>query len=468
MLMIPRTKRRQSMRQRLLLGMLAGFIAILSIISIGLWRYADNAANQSYDRLLSGAALVILEHTFLTTEGISVDIPYSAMETVGLARDDRVFYRIYSQNGTTITGDSQLPLPDVIVNDKIPYYFDAWYSLERAHFIVQSRLLTEGSHSDTVIVQIGHTRRARNSLRTDLIVNGFSIALIVTLVGLFFIWIGINRALHPLIAIEEDLRQREVTDFKLLQVKPPREIASLISSINAYIQRLKNSLEHSQNFIADVTHQTRTSLGTLQGQLGLATQETSLEAMRERLQRADCQVQRTIRLNNQLLSHAMVIHRADKQETSKFSLVDLARSTLEQIVRDQIHSHIEFEFILEDLAGESDIISGDPISLREALRNLLDNAVRHGPATNKIDVRICNHQIGVSLIVDDKGPGIAKDKHKKVLERFYSDTQGHTGSGLGLAIVNAVALSHKAILSLQNSQSGGLRVRLDFNNGGLE
>jgi signal transduction histidine kinase len=121
------------------------------------------------------------------------------------------------------------------------------------------------------------------------------------------------------------------------------------------------------------------------------------------------------------------------------------------------------------------------VSLREALRNLLDNAAKHGPLENRVDItlyRDAGKGMGrpvIGLLVEDAGPGIPPDRREAALERFRSlDSEvgngagaGRSGqsSGLGLAIVRAVAQAHGARLTLGDSRLGGLAVDIRFPEG---
>ena len=464
------TTRRYSLRWRLMVGMGAAFVVIIGVISIGLWNYARNAANQPFDLLLTGASLAILERTAGSPSGPTVDIPYSAFEMMEQDEEDRLFYRVFVVNGKTLTGDPDLPLPPIYRPSAAPFYFDAFHSGESVRFVLQARLLTSYDQSRWVVAQVGNTRRARDSLERELIIKGLAVLLLITGVGLRFVWFGINRALRPLAGIERNLRARDSTDLTPLEAVSPREVKSLIESINSFILRLKSSQKHTQNFIADVAHQTRTSLSTLQGQLELASRQTSLEEMRVRLNKAEVQARRTIRMTNQLLAHAMVIHRADNQPRQTVKLVPLVRATLEETLRDTIDRDIEFELITEELGDGGAAAVGDPVAIREALRNLLDNAVKHGPERNRIDVSlsdVADPADGqcIRLSVEDAGPGIPVEKRIEAFERFHSMGKNGQGAGLGLAIVKAVANSHGAPVRLGVSKYGGLRVDLDFPKG---
>lgn len=460
----------KSMRHRLILSMGAGFLAILTVICTGLWGYAQQAANESYDRLLHGAALAILERANLTSGEVRVDIPYSAFEILGLAKQDRVFYRIFTQDNETITASHDLlPAANYKPSER-PVYWDDAYSGETVRFMQQARFLTGDARSLWLIVEFGQTCIARHDMVADLFWNGFAVALFITVVGLLFVWIAINRALHPLIDVEQNLRQRDISDFTPLPVTPPREVASLILSINGFISRLKNNLDHSQIFIADVTHQIRTALSALQGQLELASKEQDPTLRQGRVDKAERQSRQTIHLTNQLLAHAMVIHRADQKIVSDIHLADLIKTVLQSLLREHMKSDIDFSVSIapeiEEGGPDADLIAGDVISMREALSNVIDNAIKHGPANNKIDISLFaktgKRLNQIVLQVDDAGPGIPEDKRLKVLERFYTTETASEGSGLGLSIVDEVMRSHRARLQLGESALGGLSVRMIF------
>ena len=464
----------KSMRHRLILSMGAGFLAILTVICIGLWGYAQQAANESYDRLLHGAALAILERANLASGEVRVDIPYSAFEILGLAKEDRVFYRIFTQDDETITASHNLRPKANYKPSESPVYWDDALSGESVRFMQQARFLTGDNRSLWVIVQFGQTCIARHDMIAELFWRGFAVALFITVVGLLFVWIAINRALHPLIDVEQNLRQRDISDFTPLPVTPPREVASLVLSINGFISRLKNNLDHSQIFIADVTHQIRTALSALQGQLELASKEQSPELLKGRIEKAERQNRQTIHLTNQLLAHAMVIHRADQKIVSDIHLADLLKTVLQALLREHVKSDIDFSVNIapeiENGGKNADLIAGDSISIREAISNVIDNAIKHGPANNRIDISLFENTLKLRgrerkqliLQVDDAGPGIPEERRAKVLERFYTTGTGNDGSGLGLSIVDEVMRSHKAQLRLGQSALEGLSVRMIF------
>lgn len=451
-----------SLRRRLLSLMFAAFAVLVAINATLIWSYAKGASNRSYDLLLAGASLSILERVGTTTEGLGVDIPYSALEIVGLAKDDRVFYAVNSHRSGLLTGTDGLPRPDKYKPSSDPVFFDEIFSGELFRFVLQSRRIQTITGPVWVDVQIGQSRFARTAQARELFVSGVAGLAFLSIIGLIFVWLAIRRALRPLASIEKDLAWREPSDLSPLTLDPPREIISLIKAINEFMSRLSSARTQSETFIADVAHQTRTSLAALQGQLALAGDADGEIMLRKRLRLAERQAEKASRLTNQLLSHAMVTHRADHEPLKEIKLEPLIRALLSEMLRDTSLRQIELSFEVTGSDVNEGVIAGDPISLREALRNLIENAVRHGPPKNEIDVLLSCDDAHIEIKISDAGPGIPESEYEAVLKRFHSLDQKTAGSGLGLSIVNQVAISHNGQFILSKAARGGLSAMLRF------
>ncbi len=451
----------RSLQRRLLASMAAGFAVLLLLISLLLWAYARGAANRTYDLLLAGAALSVLERTSFAADGPTVDLPHSAMEILALNPDDRVVYRVFSPDRGEITGTVALPDPGRALND-LPHFYDAEIDGTAFRLVSQGRRLTAPEGREWVGVQIGQTVEARRAQQWSLFLNGIAGLAAVSLIGLGFVWLAIRRSLAPLRQIETELRHRDPADLAQVDGTPPREIRGLFDAINGFIARLGQSRALTESFIADVAHQTRTSLSALQGHLSLAADATSHDEMRARVAKADRQAQRTVRLTNQLLANAMVIHRSDNASLAPLELRPLVRDTLAELLRDSRMRQVALSFEDDRLGKGHDRIMGDPVSIREALRNLIDNALRHGPAENTITVGLAGRGDEVWLSVEDAGPGIPDADLPRATRRFTSISAASGGSGLGLSIVSAVADGHAGRLELGRASLGGLRAAIAF------
>lgn len=451
-----------SLQRRLLVTMATGFVILLLLISALLWTYARASANRPHDLLLAGTALSILERISVGPDGATVDLPNSAMEILSLNPVDRVQYRVFLPGGRDLTGTPDLPAPSELTPSTTPLFFEEEYLGSDFRFVIQARQLSTSEGRQRVVVQVGQTVELRNAQQRSFFATGLIGLAGLSLIGLGFVWFAIRTSLAPLRQIADDLAQREPADLGEVVGTPPREIRGLFDAINGFIDRLSRSRALTETFIADVAHQTRTSLSALQGHLSLAVDAESSEQMRSRLIKADRQAKRTARLTNQLLANAMVIHRSDRSSLQRVALKPLVRDILAETLRDSRMRHISLSFVDDGIEAGEDVILGDAVSIREALRNLIENAVRHGPPENTVTITLVASDAELVLSVEDAGPGIAEADLPRATERFTSLSENSTGSGLGLSIVKAVTDGHGADLRLGRSSLGGLGVTLIF------
>lgn len=97
-------------------------LSIFIILSLGVWHYARQSANYSYDRLLNSASLSIMEGLHVYGKQVDLDLPYAAFEMMQLADQDKVFYQVLGTQGELITGYADMPLSDEF-NEESPIFF---------------------------------------------------------------------------------------------------------------------------------------------------------------------------------------------------------------------------------------------------------------------------------------------------------------------------------------------------------
>jgi len=161
-------------------------------------------------------------------------------------------------------------------------------------------------------------------------------------------------------------------------------------------------------------------------------------------------------------------------------LLDLARmeSVLSEVDRTRQTVDIAqvYECVMTDLGAlasrrelhlESDFLEQRFLAMEVGmvllLRNLLGNAIRYTPQGGQVTVSTRRNAQGVTLTVDDSGPGIAPDSRQRVFDRFDRlGVKDGDGVGLGMSIVQSVVLAHHAMIRLLESPLGGLRVQVQF------
>ena len=171
-------------------------------------QYGLRAADEAYDRILTASALAIADQVYAAEGTLMVDLPYSSLEILSLARRDRAFYRVLSPNGETLTGYPDLPLPESAVTSTEPYFFDAPYLGETMRFVVLGRFLAEPRIKGWAVVQVGQSRIERGELAQEITLGALTPIVLFMVLALAFSWWGVNLSLKPLVSIEEDLAER--------------------------------------------------------------------------------------------------------------------------------------------------------------------------------------------------------------------------------------------------------------------
>lgn len=450
---------RHSLQWRLIGSLSIALTLGSTMLGFAAYNYARTAADDSYDRLLVGAAEQISETITADNGRLSVDVPLSALETLSISRTDRVYYRVDGPDGAAVTGYGDLPLPRGLpATEDAPAIDDARFKGADIRIASVRRYVSESGINGWVVTTVGQTREARNALSRDLTLKAVLLVAVMSVIALAGILVAVRRSLRPLLKVEAALLGRDPNNLTPLNVEAPAEIAELVDVINRFMQRLSDRFDVMQRYIADSAHQLRTPLTALAAQVELLANETRPAAQKGYIARVRERTAELGRLTNQLLSHAMVTHRAQAMPADAVDLAAIAR----QAVADAVPVSLDRDIaVRQEIDVAPVFVRGDAVSLREAIRNVVENAVHHG-AQEGLWVRVSRCEGAALVEIHDDGPGIPEAEWSRAAERFYrGDTQA-TGSGLGLSIAADVAKSHEAEMSFEHPAGGGFTVRFRF------
>lgn len=429
--------------------------ALLAVFAVALLfaarDYGQRAANRSYDHLLVSSALSIIDSVALVEAQWQVDLPYASLDLLAMAPEDRVFYRVFDAHNQTVTGYDDLPAPPREPTD-LPQLFDAPYSGETVRFVVVSRRVSSPSTQVEVRVQVGQTRRAREALAQDMVNRSLIAIGVLSLLSLALVAFGVHRAFRPLVKVERELSRREPSDLSPLDARVPREMDQMVAALNRFMGRLSSSNETLRAFMAEAAHQMRTPLAALRAQAQLALDDDDPEDMRRSLLAIERNATHMSRLLNQLLSDASVIHRSNLQ---RFAPVDLVE-TVHQALHEALPQAGPAPRVQLAVGVTAASVNGDALLLREAIKNLIDNALKYG-GPGDLQVALTADRKCFVLTIADRGPGIPPADAERVFERFArGEGAAAGGAGLGLAIVKRVVDSHGGHIDLSNRPGGGL------------
>lgn len=433
---------------------------VLSISSaallIAIWISTQLAANEAYDRILTGSALQIAENTWYQNGAVNVDVPLAAFSM--LTAGDQVFYVVIDPDGRTIAGDSDFKpeIPWKKLNDGPLLQDGAYLDTPVRMAIVGRRMPVAGEHPWAVIV-LAQTNNARHSFAKSVGTRALLVILVMGVLTVIAAMFTLYQALSPLKKIENAIRERDLNDLSPLSITVPVETHALVSSINAFMQRLAVHRSTMRRVIGDAAHQLRTPVTALISQMELLSAQSDEEGRSRHLDRLRERTRHLGALVNQLINHAMVQHRSD---TVAFETIDLG-ALVRQEMADML-SHQERQL---DLAMEAPeyacLILGDAISLREAIKNVLGNALQYG-AVNFLHVQLEQVDSQFELRIIDDGPGIPQADWERIRKPFSPRSGERLGASLGLSIVEEVMRAHGGYLRFSYSGAGSFMVVLHF------
>jgi len=271
-----------------------------------------------------------------------------------------------------------------------------------------------------------------------------SIPLLLLLLSLLF-----RYGLAPLSSLARQIAAREPGSVAPLELaRAPAEIAPLLGALNGLLQRVRDALERERRFTADAAHELRTPLAALKVHAQNAARAASAAEREASLQRMQQGLERTVHLAGQMLTYSRAAAPGDASRLERVPLRPLVAEAVDIIQplaqERQVALHVACEAAAEGIA-----VHGERQKLLSLVTNLLDNAVRYGPAGGRVEVALRRNGAEASLAVVDEGPGIPTELRQRVFESYYRiPGSGGAGSGLGLAIVKEIALAHGASVQL--------------------
>ena len=434
-----------SIRSNLIAALIGAMVAAMFVGGWATYSAAHNEASDLFDYQLQQIALSLRDQTFQGS-------------AEALANDESLDYviRVWNRTGLTIYSSRR--------HQSMPELTRLGYSTADSEE-GKWRIFAIQHHGMTIAV--AQPMRVRNQLATDAAWRTLKPFLLLLPALALIFWVLVSRGLRPLSHLAQSLKVRSSESLEPIQgLDVPDEVEPLVSSLNDLLTRLKAARDMQRAFVADAAHELRSPLTALQLQVQLVERAESEDARNAALEDLKNGLQRTTHTVQQMLILARQEPGAAEYTVVPVSLAALVRSLVVDHQRLAEAQHLDLGVTEAD---EGAIVQGDIDALRILLANLVGNALRYTPAGGRVDVACGLSEEGVFLEVVDTGPGVPESERDRVFDRFYRRSNegiaadgGKSGSGLGLSIVRTIADRHGAAVSLSESESGGLRVRVLF------
>jgi two-component system sensor histidine kinase TctE len=445
-----------SLRRRLLVGILLPVLVFVLINSVALYRQALHAADTAYDRTLLASAKAIGE----LLEVAAVDgrprlqstLPYSALEAFEADNRSRLYFRVTGFDGEMVSGFDDLPPPRDRSDAGSVYaalvrFYDDQMRGEPVRMAVLLQPVAGESGQGMATIQVAETLELRRTLARQLLLGTLGQqALLVALIAGAVVLV-VQRATQPVRDFSDRLRRRAEDDLSPVDVAgAPRELQPVIEATNTVMARLAGLLDHQKRFVRDASHQLRTPLAVLKAQVQSARRGDLPPD--QALQEIDTTVDRATELANRMLALAKVEQLRQQGEPPRVDAEPVLRSVALDLAPLIAERHLDF-----DLQTAPSPVRAHEWSLRELVRNLLHNAIKHTPPQGLLAIRLGTEGDRAVLTVDDGGPGIDDAQRQRLFQPFAAGDP-RSGSGLGLAICLEIVRAAGGHISLDNRREG--------------
>lgn len=303
---------------------------------------------------------------------------------------------------------------------------------------------------DGIVVHVAEDHAMRERIARRVALSALApMLLALPLLTLAVGWVT-RRALRPLDALGEEIGRRDADDLSPVSPGPlPEELVPLVRRLDALFLRIRDSLDSERRFTSHAAHELRTPVAAVRAQAEVAATARDPQVREAALRHC---IEACDRMTG-LVSQLLLLARADELDAlahvQPCRLDDIARTVLAGLTPPASRANLVLGL---DTRGDCGL-RGDPALLAALLRNLVDNAIRHGRGEVRVD--LVQQDTSIVLRVQDDGAGVPAEALSQLGRRFYRgpDPQG-TGSGLGLSIVGRIVALHGGSVRYANATPG--------------
>jgi len=445
----PQLKPSQSLQKTLGIGLTLGVTLLWIIALLGALLVSQNKLNELFDSTLAETAQRIMP--LAVVEIINREDPgqpqhIMSFESFG-AHDEPLVYLVRDKSGEILLQSHNAEpalfnsaLLKGFGSSATHRFYGAWAVQNTLHIEVAEPL----SQRREAIVEIAIT------LLWPLIL----------LIPLCFIgtWAFVRYSLRHILAYRDEIESRGSGDLSPVSVPGlPTEILTIAASVNKLLDRLRRALESERSFTANSAHELRTPIATALAQIQRLQQEASTEPIKDRTIKIESSLRKLSDLSEKLMQLAKA-EGGGLLSTEHHDLASLLRLVVDDLKRSSAATMIKLT--LPENRGFMSAI--DPDAFAILIRNLLDNAIKHGSKNQPVEISFSSQ--GVLSIVN-AGSVIPAETLAQLRRRFVRSNTLVQGSGLGLAIADAIVTGVGATMTFNSpatGRTGGFEVRVDF------
>ncbi len=439
-----------SLRLRLFILILTPLVLIAALL--GLWRFmiAQKTAQELFDDSLLSAGLAISRDVAISGGDALSPTTRSMIRD---ASGGEIFYHVTGPGGIYVTGYAYPPAATNPSAQEVykPQFFEALYRQEPVRVLKMTERVTIENLIGDATVTVWQRTADRNAFANELSIRAGILMGILLATLAIVVWFGVARGLRPLLDLQDAIDLRSPDDLSEIKRPVPIEVQGVVRTLNRLFGQVENSINAHQVFISEAAHQLRNPAAAVQS-MAEALQDAKTDDDREkRISELVAAAKNSATVAEQLLSLERLRQPTHQDQMDKIDFRSVVEEACAEMGVHILAKGIEFDVTMHETAVT---VFGDRIFLIEALKNLLDNAVKHGGSKlSQISVVLRSDGKYVKLTVADDGADLSPDQSEAAFGRF-SQIEYSEGSGLGLSIVSAVAQRHGGMVEINQVERG--------------
>ncbi|MFL7812351.1 MAG: ATP-binding protein [Anaerolineales bacterium] len=451
-----------SLRARLWLTYAILILLILSILAIGVLIYVirnPQIDRQALTRL--DAALTLIQRQ-VNGRNLLVRDRQALFERIGESFQIRLI--LYSSQGELVL-DSQPESTEIDLTDKVSDLAQRGQltDIEGESWLYSSWKMANGDILVLSLPRQGGLRLLRSpylreTLRQDFLPTFIRAGLVAFVLAVIFAaWMG-NWIAGPLQEMERAARTLSAGEYQQIPVKGPDEVRALAGAYNEMVGQVK-AFQHSQrDFVANVSHELKTPLTSIQGFSG-AILDGTVEggpALKKAAGIIKTEADRMYRLVVDLLDLARFDAGTVELDRKEIDLENLLQRVGAQLIPQAAQAQVDLRLNI----GRLPTCVGDEDRLSQVFTNLVDNALKHTPPGGFVNLTAASRNGQILVDVIDSGEGIPEEHLPRIFERFYKvdgsrRKDGVPSTGLGLAIAQQIIQAHGGGISVRSVLGDG-------------
>jgi len=436
----------QSLQKTLGIGLTVGVTLLWILALSGAVYVSQNKLNELFDSALAETAQRIMP--LAVVEIINREDPGQAQQIMSFkAHDERLLYLVRNDLGQILLQSHNAD--PAVFNQTLLKGFNS----SATH-----RFYGVSAVQNTLHIEVAEPLTQRREAIIEMSVT--LLWPLVLLIPLCFIgsWTFVHYSLRHILAYRNEIESRGSGDLTTVKIEGlPTEILPIAESVNNLLDRLRRALESERSFTANSAHELRTPIATALAQIQRLQQEVSAGPIQDRMVKLETTLRGLSRLSEKLMQLA----KAEGGGLLSYERHDLI-SLLRLIVDDLQRSHSAKILTLALPQNKEYMSAIDPDAFAILIRNLLDNAIKHGVRDQPVEISFSSNGI---LNIVNVASVIPAEKLSQLRQRFVRSNVSVQGLGLGLAIADAIVSGVGATMAFNSPATGradGFEVSVNF------